>query len=74
MSGAIVSVHVSQGQTVAADDLLVVMEAMKLIHQIVAPAAGKVAKVCCQEGQIVTTGAPLIELEPAADSPHPHRR
>lgn len=64
LTGMIVSVDVQQGQTVSAGQVLVAMEAMKLVHAITAPLAGVVSKIHCAAGQLVTSGARLIEIEP----------
>ena len=44
MPGKILEVKVADGQTVEAGELLLVMEAMKMEHRIVAPTDGVVAK------------------------------
>jgi acetyl/propionyl-CoA carboxylase alpha subunit len=62
MSGRIAQVNVAPGQSVAAHDVLVVMEAMKMEHAIAAPYAGRVAQVCVQPGQTVRAGEPLAIL------------
>ena len=64
MPGAITAINVAPGSVVAADDVLVVMEAMKLIFPLAAPRAGTVAAVCCALGEIVPRGQTLIQLEP----------
>jgi len=53
MSGAITSVRVVADQAVARGDVLAVLEAMKMEHQIVAPVAGVLANVAVTEGQQV---------------------
>lgn len=62
MSGRIAQVNVAPGQSVAAHDVLMVMEAMKMEHAIAAPYAGRVAQVCVQPGQTVRAGEPLAVL------------
>jgi len=63
MNGNIVNVAVAPGQTVAAGDLLVVVEAMKMEHSIRAHEDGTVASVFCAEGDMVAEGTVLVELE-----------
>jgi biotin carboxyl carrier protein len=53
------------GQTVAAGDVLVLLEAMKMELAIRAPHAGTVARIACDVGAIVQPGVPLVELSPA---------
>lgn len=62
MPGAILRVEVTQGQAVKAGDLLVVLEAMKMENEILAPKAGTVAQIVAQKGSTVETGSPLIVL------------
>ncbi|MFN7685823.1 MAG: biotin/lipoyl-containing protein, partial [Oligoflexia bacterium] len=62
MPGKIVKVMVAQGQTVEKDQILLVMEAMKMENPIKASQAGVVVKVTVTEGQAVETGADLMQL------------
>ncbi len=64
MPGAVTSIHVEPGATVAAGEVLVVMEAMKLIFPLAAPRAGTVAAVRCAAGDVVPRGHVLVQLEP----------
>ena len=41
MPGKILEVHVAEGQSVASGDILMVMEAMKMEHKIVASSDGR---------------------------------
>ncbi|MDE2571279.1 MAG: 3-methylcrotonyl-CoA carboxylase [bacterium] len=65
MPGKILKVAVSAGATVEERQLLVVLEAMKMEHRIEAPGAARVVAVKVREGELVTAGAPLVELENA---------
>ena len=62
MPGNILKVNVSQGQAVKAGDVLVILEAMKMENEIVAPRDGTIAQVVTAKGAVVETGAPLIVL------------
>ncbi|MGJ7472358.1 acetyl/propionyl/methylcrotonyl-CoA carboxylase subunit alpha [Pseudomonas fulva] len=64
MNGSIVRVLVEVGQAVEAGAPLVVLEAMKMEHSIRAPKATTVKALLCQEGDMVSEGAALVELEP----------
>ncbi|MCW2271062.1 Acetyl-/propionyl-coenzyme A carboxylase alpha chain [compost metagenome] len=63
MNGSIVRVLVEVGQTVEAGAQLVVLEAMKMEHSIRAAHAGTVKALFCQEGEMVSEGAVLVELQ-----------
>ncbi|MBO9464449.1 acetyl/propionyl/methylcrotonyl-CoA carboxylase subunit alpha [Tropicibacter sp. R15_0] len=63
MPGRVVSVHVSSGQEVAEGDRLVVLEAMKMEHTMVAGRAGRIAELLVDAGDQVEAGAPLVRLE-----------
>jgi 3-methylcrotonyl-CoA carboxylase alpha subunit len=65
MNGSIVRVLVEAGQQVEAGTALVVLEAMKMEHSIRAPHAGTVKALYCGEGEMVSEGAVLVELEDA---------
>ena len=53
MPGKILEVHVSEGQNVVSGDILMVMEAMKMEHKIVASNDGKVESIHFKEGDQV---------------------
>ncbi len=62
MPGTIIDVKVSQGQAVKAGDVLLILEAMKMENEVMAPKAGTVAQVVTQKGAKVDTGAPLVVI------------
>lgn len=66
MPGRITSVEVSVGQKVRKGDTVIVMEAMKLILSLVAPADGTVSAIHCAPGQTVTGGVRLVEFASVA--------
>jgi biotin carboxyl carrier protein len=63
MPATVVAISVTPGQKVAAGDLLVMLEAMKMELPIRAPRPGRVKSVACREGELVQPGVPLAELE-----------
>jgi 3-methylcrotonyl-CoA carboxylase alpha subunit len=63
MNGSIVRVLVSVGEQVEAGTPLIVLEAMKMEHSIRAPHAGIIGAVHCQEGEMVTEGSVLAEMQ-----------
>jgi 3-methylcrotonyl-CoA carboxylase alpha subunit len=64
MPGKVLTVAVKPGDVVAARDLLVVLEAMKMEHRIEASRDGRVKTVAIAAGALVAAGAALVELEP----------
>ena len=62
MPGNILKVNCAQGAAVKAGDLLVILEAMKMENEILAPRDGTVAQVVVAPGNTVDTGAPLVIL------------
>ncbi|MFG1675693.1 biotin carboxylase N-terminal domain-containing protein [Micromonospora sp. NPDC049282] len=67
LPGAVTRVHVEVGQRVAAGDLLLTLEAMKLEHPVLAPADGVVAELPVPPGGQVETGAVLAVVDPEED-------
>jgi 3-methylcrotonyl-CoA carboxylase alpha subunit len=63
MPGTLIKVLVDEGQSVAARQPLVVLEAMKMEHVVTAPYAGVVRKLLFRTGALVAKGAALVELE-----------
>ena len=62
MPGNILKIQVSQGQQVKEGDVLIILEAMKMENEIVAPKTGSVAQIIVTKGQVVETGAPLAVI------------
>lgn len=63
MPGKIVTIAVNEGDEVRSGQVLVILEAMKMQNEIVAPSAGKVKKVHVKTGQNVEGKDVLVELE-----------
>lgn len=63
MPGRVVSVRVQKGDDVAAQQTVVVVEAMKMENELRAAIAGKVAAVHVREGDNVEASALLISFE-----------
>jgi biotin carboxyl carrier protein len=62
MPGTILKVNVQNGAAVKKGDVLMVLEAMKMENEIMAPADGTVASVNVQSGAAVEAGAVLCTL------------
>ena len=63
----VVSIAVKPGDAVAAGDRLAVLEAMKMEMEVVAPFPGTVRCVMTIPNVQVDTGAPLLQIDPAAE-------
>jgi propionyl-CoA carboxylase alpha chain len=63
MPGTVVSVTVRAEERVEKGQVLMVLEAMKMEHQISASATGKVTNIFVGEGEQVTNGHLLLQLE-----------
>lgn len=62
IAGTILSVNVSEGQSVKEGDVLMVLEAMKMENEICAPCSGKITSVATSKGATVASGAPLCTI------------
>jgi propionyl-CoA carboxylase alpha chain len=62
MPGKVIKLAVAEGAEVAAGDVLVVLEAMKMEHELTAPADGVVAELRVAEGDQVEAGAALAVI------------
>ena len=62
MPGTILKVNCTKGAAVKAGDVLVILEAMKMENEIMAPHDGTVAQVVTSKGATVDTGDPLVVL------------
>ena len=63
MPGLVKSVLVEGGHEVVSGQRLVVLEAMKMENDIIAPREGRITTVHVQAGTVVEGGKPLITLE-----------
>ena len=62
MPGNILKVNVNVGDKVKEGQVLVVLEAMKMENEIMAPHDATIAQVVVSKGSTVDTGAPLVVL------------
>jgi len=63
LAGNIFKVHVSVGDEVDEGDRLLVVEAMKMETEIVAPKTGVISQVLVAEGDVVAVGDPLVAID-----------
>ncbi len=66
LQSQVVEVCVSVGDTVRAGDPLVIVEVMKMEHELRADADGLVEELCCAVGDVVHEGDSLLVLAPTA--------
>ena len=62
MPGVVLKILASPGQRVSKGTPLIILEAMKMEHQIVASRDGTISAIRCREGELVQPGADLIEM------------
>ena len=63
MPGTILDVKTSAGQSLKSGEVLVILEAMKMENEIVAPRDGVIAQIAVNKGASVSTGDLLISLQ-----------
>jgi methylmalonyl-CoA carboxyltransferase small subunit len=63
IAGMVTRVNVQPGQEIQPNDLLLVLEAMKMETNVVSPVAGKVKKVTVEQGDGVQLNQVLVEFE-----------
>jgi acetyl-CoA carboxylase carboxyltransferase component len=68
LQAQVVEWHVKAGEEVQAGDLLVIVEAMKMEHEIRAPAAGRVRELFFAPGETVNERDVLLVTVPVAES------
>jgi len=63
ITGTVWEIRVRVGETVAAEQVLVVLESMKMEMPVEAPTSGRVATIAATQGQAVEEGEVLLTLE-----------
>jgi biotin carboxyl carrier protein len=63
MPGTILDVKVNVGDTVAEGQVLMILEAMKMENDIVAPVAGKIAAINVKKGDSVNSNDALASIQ-----------
>jgi len=62
MPGQVMKIKVAVGATVAANDVVVILEAMKMETPIVAPCAGTIQAISVKEGDAVSESQVLLTI------------
>ena len=63
LPGTVVNVKIAVGQTVKQDEVVMIIEAMKMENEVSAPKAGKITNIYVQKGTAVQTGTPLFDIQ-----------
>ena len=63
MPGTIHKIMKKPGEVVAEGDIILILEAMKMENEILAPRAGKVSSIAVNEGASVNTGDTLAVID-----------
>ncbi|MBV8282505.1 MAG: carbamoyl phosphate synthase, partial [Candidatus Eremiobacteraeota bacterium] len=63
MHGIVAEIRVALGDDVSDGQVVAVIEAMKMMNEVVAHRAGKVAAIAAKAGETIETGAPLLTFE-----------
>ena len=67
--GVVVAIRVSEGDEVAAGDVVAVTESMKMETSLTAPVRGRVREVLVAANVQVPGGRPLVQIDPLDDAP-----
>ncbi len=62
-SGDVLTIFVSEGETIKADQDLLEIETDKATMPVPAPQGGKIVKILVKEGDTIEVGAPIMEIE-----------
>ena len=62
MPGSILGVSVKVGDVVKVDQILVILEAMKMENEIVSPVEGKIVSIGVSKGDTVNAGDVLVQI------------
>jgi pyruvate dehydrogenase E2 component (dihydrolipoamide acetyltransferase) len=63
----IVAWHVAEGDSIKTDELLVSVETAKAVVEVPSPYTGVIARLHAKAGDLVATGAPLVDFSDAQD-------
>src|SRR5688572_3515587 len=73
-SGDVLSIFVREGDVVKAEQDLLEVETDKATMPIPSPHAGKITKILVSEGETVSVGAPIVEIEAADGAEKPAKK
>ncbi|MDH6304081.1 biotin carboxyl carrier protein [Parabacteroides sp. PF5-5] len=64
LPGTIVDIEVKKGQEVKEGDLLLILEAMKMLNRVVSPVSGIVEDIYVQKGDKISKDHLMIKIDP----------
>ncbi len=62
MPGKVVSVAAAVGQDIRENEVICILEAMKMQNEVIAPKNGTIREVCCCPGDLVEKGDVLVRI------------
>ena len=62
MHGSITKIGVGEGDVINSGEILLTMEAMKMLHDVKAPRKGRVSKIIIKKGAQVSSGDLLLTI------------
>ena len=65
LASAVMKVEVRVGDTVTAEDSVVILESMKMEIPVLADVAGVVSEIIVSDGDVVNDGDPLVVITPS---------
>ena len=63
LPGSVMAIHVREGERVKDKQVLLVIEAMKMENEVLAPRAGTITQIVVKQGESVETGTPLLFMD-----------
>lgn len=63
LAGTIITIERQVGDDVAIDDVILIMESMKMEIPLLAPKAGRIAEILVSDGDTVDEGQALVALD-----------
>ncbi|MDR3142904.1 MAG: acetyl-CoA carboxylase biotin carboxyl carrier protein subunit [Tannerellaceae bacterium] len=64
LPGTIIRIMVKEGQDVKEGELLLILEAMKMMNRIAAPVSGTIKEVLVKEGDKISKAHLMIKIDP----------
>lgn len=62
LPGTVISLHIKEGDSVNAGDLILIHEAMKMQNRVLAPVSGQVERICVTEGEKVAKDVLMVVI------------
>lgn len=62
VAGTVWKIEMAVGDPVSTDDVVMILESMKMEIPAVSPASGTIAEILVEEGESISEGQPLFRL------------